>query len=28
MAATASNTELPGTAGCYHDQPGAGLTSR
>jgi len=24
---TASNTELPGTAGYYHDHPGAGLTS-
>jgi hypothetical protein len=27
MAATVSNTELPGTAGYYHDQPGTGLTS-
>jgi len=27
MVATASNTELPGTAGYYHAQPGAGLTS-
>jgi hypothetical protein len=26
MAATASNTQLPGTALLYHGQPGAGLT--